>query len=305
MRFALFPANIVQIVIFKENLCKQTLIFARKIRMIMSQTEHFGIFAAGKNAVLFPEDEGWRTPIGRVHFILIMQGGAMVHVDGHDLLLHEGSFVFLLPNMMVRGQTHTDDFRYEYLFFDFDFMADLPLLIKADISYKAIYAPQRNLEPRTASLIDRYFGFIGERHAQGPENTEIIKGLLFSLILEVNRLYAERYIPIKVSRLDELTDNFFRLLHLYYKEEHSAAFYADKLCVSDKHLMRTVKRKTGRTFHFWLSDFLLREAKQQLKSTDKSITEISDELHFPNSSFFARFFRKHEGMSPLQFRKSN
>lgn len=270
----------------------------------MSQTEHFGISVTGKDRDVFPGPEGGRTPIGRVFFILVMQGGALVRIDGQELLLHEGSFVFLLPNMMIHGQTHTDDFRYEYLFFDFDFMADFPLLIKADISYKAIYAPLRNLDPRTASLINRYFDFISERHAGGTENTEIIKGLLFSFILEVNRLYADREIPVKVSRLDELTDKFFHLLHLYFKEEHSAAFYADKLCVSDKHLMRTVKRKTGRTFHFWLSDFLLREAKQLLKSTDKSITEISDELHFPNSSFFARFFRKHEGMSPLQFRKS-
>ncbi|MFL1684266.1 helix-turn-helix domain-containing protein [Coprobacter secundus] len=48
----------------------------------------------------------------------------------------------------------------------------------------------------------------------------------------------------------------------------------------------------------------MREAKFQLHSTDKSVTQIAEKLNFPNSSFFARFFRKHLGMTPLQFRKS-
>lgn len=269
----------------------------------MKQTDRFGIFTGGSRRGLFPDENGYRTPIGRIHFVLVEQGGALIEADGLNLLLHEGSFLFLLPNMTLHAQSHTPNFRYRYLFFDFDFMADFPLLLKADVSYKAIGAPARNLDAPTASLIGRYFEFIRERVHSGS-NSEIIKGLLFSLIMEVNRLYADENAPLKVSRPDELTDSFFYLLHLFFRKEHHAVFYADKLCVSDKHLMRTLRRTTGHTFHFWLSEFLLREAKQLLKSTDRSVTEISEELCFPNSSFFARFFRRHEGQSPQQFRKS-
>ena len=270
----------------------------------MNYTDQFGIVPVTDDMdLLFPENDMRRTRIGRVCFVLIRQGGARVEIDGNGMLLHEGSFVFLLPNVLLHGLSHTEDFRFGYVFFDFDYLSDFPLLLKPDISDRAINAPCRNLDAETFHLMDNYFDFIGKRHRKGENCQAVTKGLLFALVMEVSRFYAEGSAVVEVPRQDELADRFFRLLHVYYKVEHGAAFYAGRLCVSDKHLMRTVKRKTGRTFHFWLSDFLIREAKLQLKTTDKSITEISEELRFPDSSFFARFFRKHTGVSPLQFRK--
>ena len=146
-------------------------------------------------------------------------------------------------------------------------MADFPLLLKAEISHKVAYSPLITPDTRTANLLQRYFEFIEERYRAPENNKEIIKGLLFALIMEVNRLYIHRETKVRVSRPDEITDRFFYLLHLHCKEEHYAAFYAGKLCISDKHLMRTIRQKTGQTFHFWLSDFLMREAKLLLKST--------------------------------------
>lgn len=225
-------------------------------------------------------------------------------IDGHQQTLTENTFLFLLPNMLLCPQTHSSDFRAQCLFFDFDFMSDFSLLLKAEISHKVAYSPLITPDTRTANLLQRYFEFIEERYRAPENNNEIIKGLLFALIMEVNRLYIHRETKVRVSRPDEITDRFFYLLHRHCKEEHYSAFYAGKLCISDKHLMRTIRQKTGQTFHFWLSDFLMREAKVLLRSTDMSIMEIAEILHFPNSSFFARFFRRHQGVPPLQFRKN-
>lgn len=248
-------------------------------------------------------DQIWRTHIGRVHFILVTQGFAKMEIDSHQHTLCENTFLFLLPNMLIRTLSYSQDLHLQYLFFDFDFINDFPLLLKAEISHKVAYAPSYKTDAHTTNLLRRYFEFIYERYTDPECNEEIIKGLLFSFILEVNRLYTHKKTTVKVSRSDEITDRFFYLLHRHYKEEHSAAFYAGKLCISDKHLMRTIRMKTGQTFHFWLSDFLMREAKLLLKSTDQSIQEVAEKLHFPNSSFFARFFRRNEGIPPLQFRK--
>lgn len=263
------------------------------------QTQFHIISGANLLSELFPTQTGKRTLIGYVHFMLTLQGEAWVEIDGHNLHLQKGSFLFLLPNVQLRRISQTDDFLYDYLFFAFDYLVDFPLLLKTDVSDKAMNMPHCKFNTETFALIKRYFHFINERQ----DYTEITKGLLFSLIVEISRIYTDLNIAIKISRQDELTDNFFRLLHSHYKKEHTATFYADRLCVTDKHLMRTVKARTGRTFHFWLSDFLMREAKFQLRSTDKSVTQIAEELNFPNSSFFARFFRKYIGITPLQFRK--
>lgn len=270
-----------------------------------TDTPHFGMTDSAQDILPFMQAESiWRTPIGRVHFLLVLQGEARLQVDSHPQSLSKNTFLFLLPNMLLSSLSHSQDFRAQILFFDFEFMADFPLMLKAEISHTAAYAPCLTPDPPTADLLRNYFDFIHERYCAPENNEEIIKGLLFSLILEVNRLYARQETKVRVTRSAEITDRFFYLLHQHCKEEHHAAFYADKLCISDKHLMRTIRHKTGQTFHFWLSDFLMREARALLKSTDMSVQEIAEALHFPNSSFFARFFRKNQGIPPLQFRKS-
>jgi AraC family transcriptional activator of pobA len=45
------------------------------------------------------------------------------------------------------------------------------------------------------------------------------------------------------------------------------------------------------------------EAKRQLRYTTLAVADISSDLHFDTTSYFIRFFRKHAGMTPLEFRK--
>ncbi|MDR2084403.1 MAG: helix-turn-helix domain-containing protein [Bacteroidales bacterium] len=45
------------------------------------------------------------------------------------------------------------------------------------------------------------------------------------------------------------------------------------------------------------------EIKLLLKSTELSIQEISNELNFPNPSFFCKYFKSRVGMSPKEYRE--
>ena len=49
-------------------------------------------------------------------------------------------------------------------------------------------------------------------------------------------------------------------------------------------------------------DNVILEIKALLQSTSLSIQEISNRLSFPDQSFFGRYFKKHTGKSPLQYR---
>ena len=42
----------------------------------------------------------------------------------------------------------------------------------------------------------------------------------------------------------------------------------------------------------------------QLKVTDKTVLEISEELNFSSPSVMVQFFRHHTGITPLQYRKA-
>ena len=251
---------------------------------------------------LFPTGRAVRNPFGKVYFVVILKGKAMVRIDGKSMLLPERTFLFLPPGHLLLRLSCTQDFLFQYLSFSFDFLSDFPLLLKADISNQVTNAPCLPMSPEDFSLIKMYYHFIYHRYLDAECPSEVIKGMLFSLVLEVCRLYSGRNISVEMSRQDKLVDGFFSLLHKYCTQERMAAFYASRLCISDKYLMRSIKKQTGQTFHYWMADFILREAKLMLRSTDLSVTEIADKLSFPNSSSFARFFRKYTGFSPVQFR---
>jgi len=94
-----------------------------------------------------------------------------------------------------------------------------------------------------------------------------------------------------------------KYIEKYYKEERNAEFYARKMELSAKRLNEVFKEFLGETVTQVLHRRLLLEAKRELISQSKTIQRISDELGFENPSYFARFFKKHEGLSPTEFLK--
>ena len=78
--------------------------------------------------------------------------------------------------------------------------------------------------------------------------------------------------------------------------------FADKLCVHVNHLNRSVKEITGKTTSQHITERIIREAKNLLRYTNWSISEISYSLGFSEVSHFTNFFKKKTNCSPRSFR---
>lgn len=94
------------------------------------------------------------------------------------------------------------------------------------------------------------------------------------------------------------------LIFKYYRNERSLSFYAEKLFITPKYLSEVVRHATGKKVMELIAGAVLLDAKAQLKSTTRTIQQISDSLNFPNSSFFGKYFKKHIGVSPKVYRES-
>ena len=133
----------------------------------------------------------------------------------------------------------------------------------------------------------------------------IIRFILSAFTLELNRIFTarEKSDRSKISRQEDILWKFLTLLKQYHKEERTVNFYADKMCISPKHLSSVIKQMSHKTAHEIIADFVTMTAKRLLKTTTMSIQEISDELNFANQSFFGKFFKQNTGQSPSAYRR--
>ncbi|MGM9737402.1 MAG: helix-turn-helix domain-containing protein [Candidatus Cryptobacteroides sp.] len=148
----------------------------------------------------------------------------------------------------------------------------------------------------TLKLFIRTPDFIGKR--------EVIK--CFSRILiqgGYNLLIKSNFEDTRTggSRKGIICQNFLKLLEKHYAESRKVSFYADKLCISPKHLAKMVLDGTGKHITEWIDGYVMLEAQSLLRSRKYNIQEISDKLNFANQSFFGTWFRKATGMSPSEF----
>ena len=81
-------------------------------------------------------------------------------------------------------------------------------------------------------------------------------------------------------------------------------FYADKLFITPQYLSLILKELTGMSANKWIDDALVAEAKVLLKAPQMTVQQVADQLHFSDQSTFGKFFKKHMGISPMEYRRS-
>ena len=131
----------------------------------------------------------------------------------------------------------------------------------------------------------------------------VARGILQAMFYDVCNIFRMHMDVVKKSRKEELFELFIKSVYEHYKKERSVSFYAGKLYVTPKYLSSLVKAVSGKTAGEWIAEIVVLESKVLLKSSSKSIQEISVELNFANQSFFGKYFKQHTGMSPYAYKK--
>lgn len=106
----------------------------------------------------------------------------------------------------------------------------------------------------------------------------------------------------RLTRKEELFKNFISLVTAEFMRERSIKYYADKMCISPKYLGVIVKDVSGQNANTIIDHCVISEAKNLLKYSEMSIQQVSQHLNFSNQSFFGKYFKKHTGLSPMEFR---
>lgn len=104
------------------------------------------------------------------------------------------------------------------------------------------------------------------------------------------------------SRKEELFVKFMSIVKKHYTEHRNITFYADKLFVSSKYLSSVVHDVSGNYATDWINQHVILEAKAMLRAEGMSVKDVSNRLNFANQSFFAKYFKKHTGYTPKEYK---
>lgn len=92
-------------------------------------------------------------------------------------------------------------------------------------------------------------------------------------------------------------------IHKHYKEPIKLEALASIEHYHPVYYSAWFKKKTGKSPKAYILELRLKEAKHLLLATDWSMSRISEELGYENSSSFTRWFVGCEGIAPQQYRK--
>ena len=73
--------------------------------------------------------------------------------------------------------------------------------------------------------------------------------------------------------------------------------------LSEKYISRYFKERFSISFMQYVSHLRMERAKELLRGTDLSITEVALSSGYPSVNFFIRSFKTENQMTPLQYRK--
>lgn len=82
----------------------------------------------------------------------------------------------------------------------------------------------------------------------------------------------------------------------------TAKDYAAHLKISHKHLNTICKYATGKTSKQYIDSNIIIEIKRWLSSSSHSVKELTYKFGFDEPTNFLKYFKKHTGKTPIQFK---
>lgn len=162
---------------------------------------------------------------------------------------------------------------------------------------KGIAIPAEMLE-----AMNSLFGLI-MLESDGVADTSLLLAYITAFL---THLFRFGKFDTELPALDEARMvKLLQLIEENYKENRSALFYAGQIGLTPKRVNEILRQRAGITMNKLIDQLLLLEAKRELMHNHLTVKEVAYDLGYSDPSYFARFFKKHTGLTPEQFKASD
>lgn len=129
-----------------------------------------------------------------------------------------------------------------------------------------------------------------------------------NLILSYIQKYYQRQFETRSVLYNKVVADFYKNIEAFFEQNKdikklpTVSYFANLSNLSANYFGDLIKHFTGNSAQHHIQQHLLQNAKQKLRQSDLSISEIAYSLGFDYPTYFTRFFKKEAGITPTVFR---
>ncbi|NRR90727.1 helix-turn-helix domain-containing protein [Winogradskyella undariae] len=237
--------------------------------------------------------------------LLVTEGEGEHQVDLKNYKIKKGSVLKIAKGQVNAFKDHTTYDGYLVIFTE-DFV--LKYFSKSSIEFISHLYNYHISDPlvENSSLNNFFLERITEEI--NSKNTyaqnEIVAKILELFLLKLER---ETYnSPLKTfnKKHQTLFIDFKNLVEENYTKTRNVKDYAESLNISTKHLNTIVRAITLNTAKHFIDNYVILEIKRVIFSSTISLKEVSYQNGFDEVTNFTKFFKKHTGLSPKEFKST-
>jgi AraC-like DNA-binding protein len=234
-------------------------------------------------------------------------------VDFRTYDVRKNSIFFIAKNQ-VHYFDQNESYQGVLMHFNESFLVhnddEVDFFLKYSIFNSPFQQPSCCMDEITAPILENYLKMLKAELQQdnlfGKE--ELLRALLKSFLIQVQRRKNEcekekadwRKAPN--DRKMQLT-KFLNLLDDNFNKGLTITEYANLIHISARTLSDLTSQLVGKSPSQMLQERIILEAQRLLLHSHLNVTQIAYKLGFDDPSYFVKYFKKHSGQSPLEFRK--
>lgn len=282
-----------------------------KSRLYMYESYQADILVADLNS----QDVFLNDPVrvNALQVLLVLEGSIDLSIDYVLFQASTNTVVIIMPTHITKVMKYSPNFKGRLMAVSCAFLEQsmMPNHSSSMIQYMKIRKnPTILLQESEIKTLDECMLRLRQTILQTSHHLQrlLIQNTLMGFFIEMGNIFSERKeynTPPSLTRKEELFESFLRILYMYCKEQHVVSFYAEQLYITPQYLSLILKELTGRSANKWIDEALMQEAKILLKAPQATVQQVADALHFSDQSTFGKFFKKHAGMSPMEYRKNS
>jgi AraC-like DNA-binding protein len=241
------------------------------------------------------------------HLVFFTKGGGMQTIDFENFPVKANQIYFMIP-----GQVHSWDFKgdvdgylinfsttfFQSFLLKANYLEDLPFF--SGITKDAVIDIPEHLQPKIINLFEE---LMAENETISPLGLDMVKSLMLQLFIMVARLNNEVAETVAPNYNQTLLRSFQKLIEKNYMHLRLPKQYAELLYITPNHLNALCNDVLGVSAGEVIRNRIILEAKRLLINNDMTVLEIANHLNFADNSYFTKFFKKLEGVTPEEFRK--